>query len=211
VNANCPRWDYENHRKRNCVLPGRVARIVWNLRSGKVDTLDLIQDSRPHHRYALGRLTPRGHRYYAGNYRGSGFACLDIDVGPSGRPGVYSTAREVAHDLEMLMLNIGLAVDRLDKRFSADLSLADEAVLLKVLLVVASNIFADFLRVHPYLNGNGHVARLMVWALMGRYGYWPERFSVEPRPRVRDYVAMIEECRAGRPGRLAAYFESCLL
>jgi Fic family protein len=53
---------------------------------------------------------------------------------------------------------------------------------LHYVVALASRAFVEFLTVHPYANGNGHAARLIVWSILGRYGYWPDRWTVEPRP-----------------------------
>jgi len=47
-------------------------------------------------------------------------------------------------------------------------------------VIFACSIFVTFLQIHPYANGNGHAARLVVWAILGRYGYWPKSWPIEP-------------------------------
>jgi hypothetical protein len=41
------------------------------------------------------------------------------------------------------------------------------------------------------------MARLIVWAVLGRFGRWPERWTVEPRPPNPPYLSLITEYRNG--------------
>jgi Fic family protein len=69
----------------------------------------------------------------------------------------------------------------------------------KVLQVVifACRVFEFFLRVHPYADGNGHAARFLIWFLLGRYGYWPTGWSIEPKPPEPQYSWLISQYRSG--------------
>lgn len=66
-------------------------------------------------------------------------------------------------------------------------------------LAVACRTLEWFLRIHPYANGNGHAARIIVIAMLGRYGYWPSNWTIEPRPSALPYDAMITQQRGGNP------------
>jgi hypothetical protein len=64
--------------------------------------------------------------------------------------------------------------------------------------LVGCRVLEWFLRIHPFANGNGHVARLMVTAILGRYGYWPRRWTIDPNPQgalpyYDDYAAAFRE------------------
>jgi fido (protein-threonine AMPylation protein) len=57
-----------------------------------------------------------------------------------------------------------------------------------------------FLRIHPYANGNGHMARAIVIALLARYNYRVRNWTVDPRPDYPvPYVRMILAQRSGDP------------
>ena len=81
----------------------------------------------------------------------------------------------------------------------------------KLLYSVASicRIFEKFLRIHPYANGNGHAARFIVWAVLGRFGYWPIRCPVEPKPDP-PYTELIVTYRNGDTEPLEKFILSCL-
>ena len=61
----------------------------------------------------------------------------------------------------------------------------------------ACRVFEIVLRVHPYANGNGHAARFIVWAILGRYGFWPRSWPLDPRPPDPPYSRLISEYRSG--------------
>src|SRR5262249_24510488 len=83
----------------------------------------------------------------------------------------------------------------------------------KVAYVVAfaCRVFEMFLRIHPYVNGNGHAERFISWAIVGRYGYWPMKWSVEPRPPDPPYTNLITAYRAGNPQALEEFVLRCIV
>jgi len=77
-------------------------------------------------------------------------------------------------------------------------------------VVFACRVFVEFLTIHPYADGNGHAARFVIWSLLGRYGYWPRRWTVDPRPPDPPYGTMIAEYRGGNPEPLEKYVLGCI-
>jgi hypothetical protein len=67
-------------------------------------------------------------------------------------------------------------------------------------------------RIHPYANGNGHMARFASWAIVGRYGFWPNpnRWPVEPRP-CEPYVELIKQFRDGNRAPLEHFMLNMLI
>jgi hypothetical protein len=55
------------------------------------------------------------------------------------------------------------------------------------------------------VNGNGHAARFVLWTILGRYGYWPERWRVDPRPPDPPYTQLIFDYRSGNHEPLETY------
>src|SRR6478609_11642434 len=72
---DCPNWEYENHPQR-AVVRLRIAEIISDLASRRIDTLALATDARPQHLRVFRELVPLGFDYYAGHYRGEAFRCL---------------------------------------------------------------------------------------------------------------------------------------
>lgn len=69
--------------------------------------------------------------------------------------------------------------------------------LLLNLVRFACQAFDVFQRIHPYANGNGHVARFLIWSVLGKYNFWPRRFTIEPRPNEPRFIELIVRHRNG--------------
>ena len=121
-------------------------------------------------------------------------------------PRVGSPPVAVQHNLTELASIIRSGLDALEG--GPPLSGRDR---LRYLIVFACRAFEIFLRVHPYANGNGHSARLMIWCVLGRYGHWPRRWTVEPRPPDPPYSDLIRRYRDGDKNPLELFVASMLV
>ena len=74
--TDCPAWDYEHQPNWQTVLPQRSIGVLTDLARGTLDTLATVLDTRPVHLCLFAGLTPDGHNYFAGHYRGEAFRCL---------------------------------------------------------------------------------------------------------------------------------------
>ncbi len=52
---------------------------------------------------------------------------------------------------------------------------------------VAARVFSLFLQIHPYVNGNGHIGRLMLTCVLVEFGYPVGQFPIEPGPKEQAY------------------------
>jgi hypothetical protein len=205
--ADCAEWRYEKHPDRRQHLTAMVRDLLLGLRTGGLETRAFAMDSRVVHERLFKALTPPGYEYYAGHYRGEPFRCLwRAQVHIKMDPRVGSPPEAVEPLLAGLASRVGLAMDALD----ADHSMP-RADRLNLLIALTAATFEYFLRVHPYLDGNGHVARFMVWCVLGRYGFWPVRFTVEPRPPDLGYSASLNRYRDGDHAPLHALLVSMLV
>ena len=207
--TDCPGWQYSDHPSRAALLPTRVAALLAELRRGILDTLRVSCDTRPVHSRLFEGLTPDRCDYYAGHYRGESFRCLrDYGVGIPSDPRVGYPPAEVNLAMARLaaLLHDGLAV--LDQATTAvNVAPGDKALFV---VILACRFFDLFLRIHPYADGNGHTSRFLIWAILGRYGYWPFRWTIEPRPSDPPYTDIIVAYRGGFPSLLENYVLSCL-
>lgn len=204
---DCPEFDYEHHPNWQTVLPRRVSETLLDLTRGTVNPRDAALDTRPVHRRLFAELTPDGHDYFAGHYRGETFRCLRFYVvGIQNDPRVGVPPESVAHWISELHSIIRSGIDALD--VDTSLSRRDR---LRYLIVFACRVFELFLRIHPYANGNGHAARFVVWCVLGRYGHWPRRWTVEPRPPDPPYTECITRYRNGDPAPLERFLASTLV
>jgi fido (protein-threonine AMPylation protein) len=210
VEHPCPQgWQYEQHSKRK-KLAAIVEATLRRLRSKKPsDALATARDSRPIHGELFGEMTPPHFPYFAGHYRGERFRCLETcEVGVPGDARVGAPSVDVLDRMKELSDAITLAVSEADKML-ASTALSEPDRLLHI-VGVACLVFDVFLQVHPYANGNGHAARFIMWAILGRYGFWPVRWTVEPRPPDPPYTTLLLRHRAGDRKPLVEYVLNCI-
>ena len=209
--SDCPAWEYNQLPDHAGLLKTRTKSFLIGLRTGQVDTRASTTDSRAHHRDFFAGLTPPNHTYFAGNYRGESFRCLkyyEVRVPSDPRVGYPAPGVEPALQDLRSVIESGLAA--LDTAAVLPLAvLSDEDKLLYV-VAFACRVFEIFLRIHPYANGNGHIGRFIIWCVLGRYGYWPVRFPIEPRPPDPPYCDLIAQHRNGNCGPLEAFVLSCI-
>ncbi len=207
---NCPNnWEYTQHANYN-VLPTRCKSALVNLRSNPLNRR-IPSDTRDIHLFLFTQLTPPDVPYFAGNYRGSNHTCLkfyevtipsDIRVG-SKCPHVNLDIQNLAQVLEE-----GLrALDIADNVPAETLSEEDKVYFL---VSFACRIFVEFLRVHPYANGNGHIARYIIWAILGRYGIWPKKWPMNDRPPDPPYSDLISKYRDGDKDPFEEFVLKCV-
>jgi len=85
--------------------------------------------------------------------------------------------------MEALGRRIERAIVALDEVVASD---APEVSKLSRCVFLVAGLFGPFLLVHPYANGNGHMARFIVFTLLGRHGYWTNSWTVDPQPLPSD-------------------------
>jgi fido (protein-threonine AMPylation protein) len=119
--------------------------------------------------------------YYAGEFRNSDTKFPELygyEVIIGTRPGV-SSAR-VPGELRLFEESIQVAANRLDSIIPVDKKPADVAQLRSVLTLCAF-AHGEWVRIHPFANGNGTTARLWAnWSAL-RYGL-PPFVRLKPRP-----------------------------
>lgn len=209
---DCPKWEYSNHPQSDTILTWAYVRILSGLRRGQIDTLENAVDTREIHRQLFHQLIPPNHSYYAGHYRGENYRCLRYysTVGIEGDPTVGCPAPLVSSWIDDLTDDIRTTVAEIDAKTllpEAQFPLSEK---LKYAVAFAARIFEFFLRIHPYVNGNGHAARFIIWALLGRYGFWPASYPIHPRPLDPPYTPSIILYRRGNREPLETFILRCL-
>lgn len=204
----CPgNWEYKDVDGYQPTLAERCQKLLVELRRGDIETSQAAQETRPYHGKMFDGLTPKGYPYFAGNYRGDArFECLlTYSVGVPGDWRVGTIPGLVAAEMSKFVSAVRAAILALDT--GLDLRDLDRATRVNTIVVVASKLFEEFLRIHPYANGNGHIARLLVWFILGRYKIWPLKWTVEPSPPP-PYAALIIRARDGDRGPLEQFIYS---
>jgi len=193
--ADCPTWEYRQHPHAGAVGI-RCEAILNSLRNGKLPIDATLRDTRPLHADMFVNLTPATCPYYAGRYRGEKPRCLrHHPVTIQSDPRVGAAPARVAPDLANLNAHIiGVGLKTLDTAFAKSDSELPPEEKLNYLVIFACRVMVEFFRIHPYVNGNGHVGRLIVWLLLARFGYWPKKWPLDGTP---SYSTLIKQYRDG--------------
>jgi hypothetical protein len=204
--ADCPsNWEYEDHAGWDVTLARLAAEILITLRRGTLDILSVSCDSRPVHFKLFESLTPRDCSYFAGHYRGENYRCLRFyNVRIPTDPRVGWPCDGLPLVMGRIADSVLRSIKSLDEGHKAPESQLPPEQKLIFVVACACRLFELFLRIHPYANGNGHAARFLVWSILGRYGYWPRRWPLHPRPE-EPYVDLIERYRNGEREALETY------
>ena len=125
--------------------------------------------------------------YYAGEIRDSdpafpGLYGYEVQVG--GRLGIPS--QDVPEELARLETRIQAACAVLDAAIPVD-DLPPDDETLRAVIAACGNVHGEWVRIHPFANGNGRTARL--WALwLGLRYRLPPFIVVKPRPAGQLYA-----------------------
>ena len=79
------------------------------------------------------------------------------------------------------------------------------------LVTFACRILVEFMRVHPYANGNGHMGRLVVSSILGVFGIWPKKWPLNDRPPDPPYSALLSAHRDGHKEHLEKFVLQCII
>ena len=192
--AGCQEFEYDALTGARSVLQGRLKHVLCFLQADPELCKLAACQTRPAHALLYYGLTPLGHDYYAGHFRGEPYRCLkNYEVAIRDDPAVGFPAAEVLDEMSRFERSVAAAIAALD---AYAVSGRSRASLLIRIAQAAAVLFELFLRIHPYANGNGHIARLIVCAVMGRYRLWPRQWSVEPRPV--DWARFLEALKRQR-------------
>ena len=76
----------------------------------------------------------------------------------------------------------------LDNAFSISNDKLPKYLKIDYLVKFSTRILVEFLRIHPYANGNGHLGRFIVIALLARYNLWPKKWPLDASPNYHDEI-----------------------
>lgn len=191
---DCPWWEYKDHPHRSAV-PLRCEAILHRLELGTLPVDGSLRETRPLHKELFENLTPLTCPYLAGNCRGDRFKCLrHLEVRVHGDARVGVKPAQVAAELANLRSNIlSSGLKALDEAFGLpndEVSLAQKTY---YVVKFSCRLLVEFLRIHPYANGNGHIGRLIVWLVLARFGYWPKEWPLDDHPPYDDLLAKFRD------------------
>jgi len=198
---DCQAWDYTNYPDYKNIVGRRSKSVLLSIKSGRTDASISAADTRPTHAVLFDGLVSAGFEYYVGNYRGSDFRCLqNYPVGVAGDPRIGSTQYPgaiVESTMSQLAEAIIAAIAALDAAHGVPDSQLARKQKIAITVEYACTFLVHFFTVHPYANGNGHVGRFIINAMLGRYGYLLKNFPIDPRPSHNSYGQMLRDYRDG--------------
>lgn len=208
----CPAWEYSDVQGHEAILHARTRQVITAIfRAPSPALIRLLKDTRKVHAGYFNQLTPQTYDYYAGNYRGSNFLCLlNRDVGIASDPRVGHSSDLVHISMYEFAAEIDDCVTEIDFLFRVSSHIMSDAEKLVRCVQLLAALFVYFLEVHPYLNGNGHMGRLLVIAGLRRQGYYATRWPLHPRPKDPPYSTLIKDYRSGNKRGLENFLLACL-
>jgi Fic/DOC family len=209
---DCESWEYKDVANHKSILMAAAKKVYKDLRKQTYDSAPAVSDSRGIHCDLFCDLVPAALSYLAGHYRGENYRCLKYcPVSIPSDPRVGCPPEFVFDNMALFAGRASGVIAGLDAAFKLADSLLCRNEKMRYAVIAVCKIFVDFLTIHPYANGNGHIARFFVTAILGRYDIWTKTFPIEPRPPDPPYSDLISAYRSGCPLPLEQFIFQCLL
>ena len=186
------------------VLGRNLASLLRRIRdeARRRDKLNLSSARNWHREILDGLAVPNPAR--VGGFRGEA-GLHDIEVRIGRHHGIAPA--NVARALSDYERRLQRAVERLDELIPPDANLSGDQLVAVIELCAWAH--AEWVRIHPFANGNGRVARLWVNCIAMRYGL-PPFATLRPRPGGR-YESAGEAAMRGEWLPTAALFRQLLV
>ena len=179
-------WTIQSQPGAPALLPGRCEAVLEALRAGdEAERLALLLDPRPLHRALFGDLAPHGLPEAAGTWRGTPGTPLAeapraVFVARTApglrRRDLCVPADEVAPRMTALAQQTATTWNAAEA--TVDGATISEAAALQRL----AGFLGEFFAIHPFLDGNGQLGRLLALLLADRLGLRAEGWTVHRRP-----------------------------
>ena len=185
--TNAPlRWQAHTATDYDAAMSARCAQLLAEILVDRLRRQAILADPRDLHRELFAPFAPPDHPEYAGTYRGApGTTLFDrrISAGSQFEPGKdyeFCLPGEVAPRMAELLKN--------SRDFLADTNADDFGR-----LIALTYTFCWSGKIHPFLDGNGHVQRAIFAAMATDFGYsLSSRFAIHPRPYDRLLAMALE-------------------
>jgi fido (protein-threonine AMPylation protein) len=184
--SGCPKWDDDRPSA------GQLQTFIDDLESCLAESVEICKSGTPSaanlkkwHKKIFAKMVPL--YYYAGNFRQPDHKkkCLEKDVDVAGQRG--TPFRFVPLHVENYEKKMHEQFQQLEKEWPR-LSGAERVQ--RLAFAIAFGV-GQFIRIHPFLNGNGRISRIVWNSLMQKYEL-KKRIRIFPRPDGSEY----SECMA---------------
>ena len=191
--AGFPEWNYEHYPSHD-IREQRCVALLLDLAQGHL-TLEVDGvETRPIHERMFTGMTEAGEEYFAGHYRGENYPFLsDYRVVIGMDPRVGTDPALVATEMQVLAQGVTKVATILETDAASNLTQGDKLIRS---VAMACALLVEFLRVHPYANGNGHVGRFLVWLALAKVGAWPRTWPLNDKVPM-PYPFLLTEYRDG--------------
>jgi len=181
-----PPWQAHQATGYDREMTARCSALLDEIISDPTRRLGILANPRDLHRELFAPFTPPGHSEYAGAYRGTPGTTLgdrrmtsESQLDPGGI-FQFSPPDQVAGRMGELLKN---TYALLGKASADDFGK----------LIGLTYTFCWFGKIHPFLDGNGHVQRAIFAAMAIDFGYpLSARFAIHPRPYDRLLAIALE-------------------
>jgi fido (protein-threonine AMPylation protein) len=190
-----PPWQAHEVANYDHDMTARCAMLQGEIVADPARRQAILTDPRDLHHELFAPFAPPGHSEYAGTYRGSlGTTLANRRMSSESqlKPGgsfQFSPPGEVAGRMsELLRSTHDVLGDTNTEEFGR--------------LIALTYTFCWFGKIHPFLDGNGHVQRALFAAMATEFGYpLSLRFAIHPRPYDRLLATALEIFTRAPAGR----------
>jgi fido (protein-threonine AMPylation protein) len=188
-------WQAHDAAEYNRDMTAKCTTLLGEIVSDPARRQAILADPRELHRELFAPFTPPGHSDYAGTYRGApGSALADRRMSSESQlePGVqyeFCPPGEVAQRMGVVLEHT--------RAWLNEANTDDYGRLIGL-----TYTFCWFGKIHPFLDGNGHVQRTLFAAMATGFGYpLSPRFTIHPRPFDRLLATALEIFTRAPAGR----------
>ncbi|CAH1664244.1 Fido domain-containing protein [Chelatococcus asaccharovorans] len=190
-----PQWQAHDAADYNRDMTDRCTKLLGEIVSDPARRQAILADPRDLHRELFAPFTPPGHSEYAGTYRGApGSTLADRRMSSESQlePGVQYEFCLPGEVVQRMSLVLEHARTWLNEPNTDDYGK----------LIGLTYTFCWFGKIHPFLDGNGHVQRALFAAMATGFGYsLSPRFAIHPRPFDRLLATALEIFTRAPAGR----------
>lgn len=172
-----PEWQAYTMPNYDAVMTRACTELQQRILVDPAYRASILTDPRELHRALFAQFTPPGFPEYAGTYRGT--AGTSLEGRRMGAPQIFDLKKSFAFEEPE---KVAAALDFMFSEVRRELVPA-RAATPYVQLLTLTHLFCWFGKIHPFLDGNGHIQRALFAAAATELAIpLGSRFAIHPRP-----------------------------